>query len=332
MGIEYSQEDYDNAALQIYDDVLQHQPCLLPDIGIDESLLKYSGSDSNAALQAYSNEVLSETLADEVPGYIEKVGSAFGSLTSVPNAVGLGALVISMIIEIIIKGDSQSSDHAYSLLRRVFGEEKASSVRDTMSEYLKRHRMFMNNDQRLREEIRRLEHQLSNHLTILRNSLLHDGQMSSRGFKIWVNGAAFHVQMLIHEARLNIQTGTPASDHVNAIKAAIDVYLQDLDNLLEKHKTYKINSKIFRYLGCYRNPQSYMTNNEHESCRRNIEFARPNPCSDPKAVTTFRNLVYSNYEPIRGLKSYFLKIKNNLNSLIRQRGTFTLPSGKTFPK
>ncbi|XP_078105599.1 uncharacterized protein LOC144517375 isoform X2 [Sander vitreus] len=206
MGIEYSQEDYDNAALQIYDDVLQHQPCLLPDIGIDESLLKYSGSDSNAALQAYSNEVLSETLADEVPGYIEKVGSAFGSLTSVPNAVGLGALVISMIIEIIIKGDSQSSDHAYSLLRRVFGEEKASSVRDTMSEYLKRHRMFMNNDQRLREEIRRLEHQLSNHLTILRNSLLHDGQMSSRGFKIWVNGAAFHVQMLIHEARLNIQT------------------------------------------------------------------------------------------------------------------------------
>ncbi|GLD71176.1 uncharacterized protein AKAME5_002249700 [Lates japonicus] len=72
-----------------------------------------------------------------------------------------------------------------------------------MSEYLKRHRMFVTNEQRLREELRRLEGQLSGHLTILKNSLLYDGQMSSRGFKIWVNGASFHVQMLIHEARLD---------------------------------------------------------------------------------------------------------------------------------
>ncbi|KAG1927548.1 hypothetical protein F2P79_024145 [Pimephales promelas] len=219
---------YERAALQIYEDILQHEPCLLPDVGIDESLLKYSGPDSNAALQAFSNEML-----DSVPDYIGSLGSALGGLTTVPNAVGLGALVISMIIEIAVKSGTQTTDDdPYSLLRRVFGVEKASGVRDTMSEYLKRHRMYMNNDQRLREEIRRLDHQLSDHLTILRNSILQDGQMSSRGIKIWVNGVAFHVQMLIHEARLEIQAGKPESDCVQEIEAAIDVYLRDLDQLV----------------------------------------------------------------------------------------------------
>ncbi|KAG1927555.1 hypothetical protein F2P79_024152 [Pimephales promelas] len=225
MGNGFSQEDRERKALQMYETVLQNKPDLLPDIGIDESLLKYSGPDSNAALQAFSTEML-----NSVPDYINSFGSALAALNKVPNAVGLGAVVISMIIEIVIKSGTQTTDDdPYSLLRRVFGEEKASSVRDTVSEYLKRHRMFMNNNQRLREEIRRLEQQLSKDLTILRNSLLLDGQMSSRGFKIWVNGAAFHLQMLIHEARMEIQAGKPESDCVQEIEAAIDVYLEDLD-------------------------------------------------------------------------------------------------------
>ncbi|KAG1927547.1 hypothetical protein F2P79_024144 [Pimephales promelas] len=241
MGGSYSQADYEAAAFQIYKDVLQHEPCFLPDIGIDESLLKYSGSDSNAALQGFSNDML-----DTVPGYVGSLGSVIGPLTSIPNAVGIGALVISMIIEIAIKSGTQTTDDdPYSLLRRVFGEEKASGVRDKMSEYLKRHEIYMKNNQLLREEISRLEHQLSDHLTILRNSLLQDGQMSKRGFKIWVNGAAFHVQMLIHGARLDIQAGKPASDCVHIIDNAINVYLRHLDHLLEKYKTYKIKSDVF---------------------------------------------------------------------------------------
>ncbi|XP_056095000.1 uncharacterized protein LOC130073549 isoform X2 [Rhinichthys klamathensis goyatoka] len=286
MGGSYSQEDIETVALGMYRNHLQNDyPQVLPDVGIDESLLKYSGPDSNAALQAFSNEML-----NSVPGYISGLGSAFGPLTSVPNAVGLGALVISMIIEIAIKSSTQKSDDdTYSLLRRVFGEEKASSVRDTMSEYLKRHRMSMNNDQLLREDIKRLEHQLSHHLTILRNSLLQDGQMSSRGFKIWVNGAAFHVQMLIHGARLGVQANETASDYVHQIKAAINMYLQYLVPLLKEHKTYKIKD-------------------------------------GGQIWTAFMDVVYSNYEPITGLKSYFLNIKYNLNSRIHERGSFTLPS------
>ncbi|CAK6982635.1 uncharacterized protein LOC115583757, partial [Scomber scombrus] len=199
MGSGPSQEDYGSYSLELYEISLQNT-CVLPDIGIDESLLRYSGLNSNVELQSFSNELL-----NSVPGFAEKVGSGFGELTSVPNAVGLGALVISMILEILIKSNTPASEDSYSLIRRVFGEEKASGVRDKMSEYLKRNRMFINDDRQLLEEMRSLEQQLSSQLTILKNSLLHDGQMSSRGFKIWVNGASFHLQMLIHEARLNFR-------------------------------------------------------------------------------------------------------------------------------
>ncbi|CAK6982338.1 uncharacterized protein LOC118495213, partial [Scomber scombrus] len=207
--------------------------CVLPDIGIDESLLRYSGLNSNVELQSFSNELL-----NSVPDFAEKVGSGLGGLTSVPNAVGLGALVISMILEILIKSNTPASEDPYSLIRRVFGEEKASGVRDKMSEYLKRHRMFINDNRQLLEEMRSLEQQLSSQLTILKNSLLHDGQMNSRGFKIWVNGASFHLQMLIHEARLNIRARKPLPKSVNTINAVIDIYLHDLDSLLKKYKTY----------------------------------------------------------------------------------------------
>uniref|UniRef100_A0A0F8B658 Uncharacterized protein n=1 Tax=Larimichthys crocea TaxID=215358 RepID=A0A0F8B658_LARCR len=217
------QEDYDRSASRYYQTASEH-PSILPDVSIDESLLRYSGLGSNAVLEAYSNEMVSY-----VPQFIEK----FGSMTPIPNAVGLGALVISMIIELCTNGAQTGSD-SFSMIRRVFGEENASAVRDTMTDYLRRHQTFINNNQRLREEIQRLEQQLSKDLTVLRNSLLHDGQMSTRGFKIWVNGASFHLQMLIHEARLNRQ-----ADSVNRIRSTTDLYLQDLNPLLEKYRTHR---------------------------------------------------------------------------------------------
>ncbi|KAL7408251.1 hypothetical protein ABVT39_020428 [Epinephelus coioides] len=324
MGTTYSQEDFDRYALQLYEATFEH-PCQLPDIGIDESLLKYSGTDSNAVLQAYSNELI-----NMVPGLVEKLGSALGPVTSVPNAVGLGALVISMILEIAIKSSPQTGDNSYNMFRRVFGEEKASMVRDTMSEYLRRHRMFVNNEQRLRGEIRRLEGQMSNHLTILKNSLLYDGQMSTHGLKVWVNGASFHIQMLIHEARLNVLTGRCASDYVNAIDTNINLYVQDLDKLLEKYKTHKLSTTYTLYnMNCIHRscvPATCSIGHGGTNCRRVNVVRRSNPCQDEGLVEAYVNLFFSRYEAIVGIKTHFLNVKNNLNYLINQHDSFFLPS------
>lgn len=328
MGLGWTQEEFDRSANQIYEDALKYQRCLLPDIGIDESLQKYSGLDSNAVLQAYSEEMLKTA-----QGQINHLGSVLSPMTS--NAVGLGAFVISLIIEIIIKGGTQKSENTYSMFRRVFGEEKASSVRDTISEYVKRHRIYMNNDQQLVAEISRLEKQLSNHLTILRNSLLHDEQMSSRGFKIWVNGAALHILMLIHETRLNIQTNQLKSENlaINDIKRAIDLYLENLKDLLHIHKTYnyKINSQMFRTYSDWGYPYSrvvcWMEHIQIKSCIICVEYDRlPEACHHKEVQNTFINIVYSKYEQINGLESYFLKIRKNLRSLIHQSVSFALPS------
>ncbi|KAK2915595.1 hypothetical protein Q8A73_006189 [Channa argus] len=162
MGSGYSQEEYERISLLVYEAALR-EPCLLPDVGIDESLLKYSGLDSNSELQTFSNELL-----NSMPGYVDRLASTLAPMTSVPNAVGLGALVISMIMEICIKSTSQPNDDSYSMLLRVFGEEKASAVRDTMSTYLWRHQMTMKDKKKLQAEIQRLEHQLSNKLNILK--------------------------------------------------------------------------------------------------------------------------------------------------------------------
>ncbi|KAK1902156.1 30S ribosomal protein S3 chloroplastic [Dissostichus eleginoides] len=326
MGGGPSHEDLMTYAVELYQKRSDDQ-CFLPDVGIDESLLKYSGTDSNTALQAYSNEMV-----NLVPGFISSLGSALGAFTAVPNALGLGALLISMIMELALKGTGEQSESSYSMLRRVFGEEKASSVRDTLSECLRRHRMFIQNEDRLKGELRRLEQQLSNHLTILKNSLLLDQQMSTRGFKIWVNGAAFHVQMLIHEARLNIETGSSDSDYFNAIQVAINLYLLDLDHLLDKYKTYKTSTTAYRgAILCKRNDPDVdicvagycAILNDEKKCSYYIDDG--SLCQGAALIEPYLDYVFSNYEPILGLKRHFSDMKNNLNTLIHQHGSYILP-------
>lgn len=323
MGSGCSQEEYNTFAVELYQTALKHE-CLLPDIGIDEALLKYSGADSNVVLQNYANELVAST-----PGFINNLGSHLAPLTVIPNAVGLGALVISMIMELCIKSVTQPDADSYSLLRRVFGEEKASAVRDTMLECVRRQKAFMNNDQRLLEELQRLEAKLSHQLTVLGNSLLHDGQMSSRGFKIWVNGASFHVLMMIEEARLNVKAGRPASDYAYTIKTVINLYLHDLDKLLAKYKTFKTSTPIFSVqIACgfgVCGPVECYLHNKELNCVK-YHNAGNNYCTGPELKEAYMNYVLSTYEPVAGLKAHFTDMRTNLYSLINQQGSFTVPS------
>lgn len=55
--------------------------------------------------------------------------------------------------------------------------------------------------------------------------------MNSQFLKQWVNGAAFHTQMLIHQARLEGTDGSRATQ-------AAWIYQTDLKLLLEKYKKY----------------------------------------------------------------------------------------------
>lgn len=330
-GCSQNEPGYDNTyALGLYQTALR-QPCVLPDIGIDESLLKFSGLNSNAELQSYADE-----LAKNTPGYIEKVGASLSALNAVPNAVGLGALIISMVLELALKSSDTPEENTYSILRRVFAEEKASRVRAMMQEIMKQYELDMKDDQRLQALFQRTENDLSLTITILHDSLQNDKQMTSKGFKLWVNGAAFRIQMMIHQARLGLKAGQDVSSDVGRIETAIDQYLRELTVMLDLYKQY--NAKAItqlepsKELSCAGDAcgvavtNCIIKNTEIPNCYIYHQHERYDTCSGCDMMKHYMDYIFSSYEPVLNLKKYFNDLKTNINTLVRQDGDFTAPA------
>ncbi|KAK3561652.1 hypothetical protein QTP86_012474 [Hemibagrus guttatus] len=104
---------------------------------------------------------------------------------------GWRAMALSIALELIIKAEEEekeNKDSTLDMMRRVFAEEKASGVRDSMDEYMNCLHMYLHQPIRVLEETQRLEKQLSEQLTRLKNSMLYDNKMSSRSLKHWANG------------------------------------------------------------------------------------------------------------------------------------------------
>lgn len=171
-----------------------------PDVDIDKALLQFSGPRSLEKLIQYYKQREMEL--------IENAAAWIKDLTEKPDAAGLGSLVISIVIDRSVAAIEPPEDSTDYLLLRIFAEEKASAVRNQMHEYLKRHLMHIHNKAELKSDIQHVERNLSFALTQLKNSMLPDGQMSTWALRMWalrmwVSGASFHIQMLIHLARLD---------------------------------------------------------------------------------------------------------------------------------
>lgn len=299
-------------------------------VGIDDSLLKYSGPGSTAVLNDYSSE-LHNAIQDNLPNYIEQTGSALAGFAAIPHAVGVGALIISMVLQMAFftaKGLQSNEEHSGDMLRRIFAEEKASEVRDLMEEYLKRYKMHLRAKQMLLDDTRHLERSLSHQLTRLRNSMLIDGHMKSRALKHWANGAAFHAQMLIHMARLQKKDHVSFQTAKNAASGAIDTYNQDTLKLLKKYKEYKTSTfelddeLVFceTYSVCDRSNTCYL--NDADLNRR--FFLRRNEFCDLSPQHHYIDYIFSNHPQIIKLKSYFLDLQKDLSDLCNEEGTFQI--------
>ncbi|XP_069012251.1 uncharacterized protein [Embiotoca jacksoni] len=288
----------------------QHWPAI--GIDIDSSLQRFSGLNSSAVLNEYRDSVIYDDLS-QVASAVEKLGTALGELSMVPGAVGLGALVISLVLETVAHGFQKTTMGTAEMLERVFAHQKSNEVRDLMDEYLKRLRINLGNQQLQLSETRQIETDLSFQLTRLKNTMLRDGQMNSQFLKQWVNGAAFHTQMLIHQARLEGTTGNRATQ-------AAGIYQQQLNLLLGKYKDYlktvivvHIDSNRI-YLECcvaYR----WITNNRHEL--RCFQL-KENYCMRGSAVVD----VMFTKRQITWAKTYFSDLQANIPTLVTQNDVF----------
>ncbi|KAI4797830.1 hypothetical protein KUCAC02_024811 [Chaenocephalus aceratus] len=281
-------------------------------IGIDSSLLSYSGLNSTDVLVRYRDQLFNDEESLDVPSAVDRIGGALAGFTTVPNAVGLGALIISMILESI----GEKTMGTAEMLQRVFADEKAKEVRDLMEEYLKRLQINLRKPQLQLAETRQIELDLSAQLTWLKNSMLVDGQMHSMLLKQWVNGAAFHTQMLIHQARLE------GADGSSAVRAA-GVYQQQLNVIMDRYKNYLIGITSIRSRCIPHVPtRCYLYFNEeqlprHEAAGCYMEY---------DLCITETELVEHLFlkQQISWTKSYFSDLAANIPTLVRQHATFQI--------
>ncbi|KAK1881588.1 Pof6 interactor protein 1 [Dissostichus eleginoides] len=276
-------------------------------IEIDSSLLSYSGLNSYDVLDSYRDQVF------DVPGAIEKLGAALAGFKAVPNAVGLGALIISMILESVGKSLGKQTMGTAEMLQRVFAEEKGNEVRDLMEEYLKRLRINLGKPQLQLAETRQIERDLSAQLTRLKNSMMVDGHMDSRLLKQWVNGAAFHTQMLIHQARLE------GADGSRAVQAA-GIYQRQLNDTMHRFKYYMIGNTLIErcdgfwvYCCLYFRKWEYFNYPTTEALKEYVE-----------CVTETEVIEHLFSKQISWTKSYFSDLAANIPTLVRQNATFQI--------
>ena len=152
-----------------------------------------------------------------------------------------------------------------------------------------------------------------NLLLLSKNSMLRDGHMNSRFLKQWVNGAAFHTQMLIHQARLEGAGGSRAMQ-------AAGIYQQQLNLLLEKYKNY-LTTVIF-------------VSSDHDYIRvycclrytENVVFSSRVQC-----FTALESYCFSGSEIVETMfskhqmtwaKTYFTDLRAQIPTLVTQDGTF----------
>lgn len=235
------------------------------------------------------------TAGDHVPDWVKSLAEKLCGLSSAPALAGLGALAVAILIDVV--SSSPPEESTKGALRSVLAEQKASEVWDLVDECLKRCAMHINSTENLRRDIERLESQLSAALTRLKNSMVRDGHMSSEALKAWVNGAAFHIQMLIHQVRLG---GAGTCDPLERL---LHVYRSDLDVLFDKHEE-TIKSTCERLAFGHGAVLGYIL--VDESYREHLQV-----CYDQR---------YGRQK--ERIQQYFSKVEENLQQLVSQTGFF----------
>lgn len=186
---------------------------------LDDRLVEFSGLQSNRVLKEKC-----ALFSQNFPSKMREFFMLISPLTSFPNAEGIGAFFIHSMIEEFINSSPTNS---------IFATERENEIFNITWTYYKRFKMFVHDSTKLKKETRIYERKLCHQLTRVKGSLL-DGNMSTPGFKMWVNGAAFHVEMLIHLVRLG------DGDNLT-VRAIILEYQTDIGELVREFKEFKRN-------------------------------------------------------------------------------------------
>lgn len=296
MGSEMSEEERKESVER---EVEKFKNC--PDVTVNRAILMFCSTSSSDGLQQHLSDRKHRDVSAQ--RWMEKLSEKLSGLSLSPNMAGLGALALAIFID-SISASSSSSESTVDSLRRVFAEEKASEVWDQIDECLKRCMMHMEDAEELQSDMKRVETQLSAALTKLRSSMLRDDLMSSEALRAWVNGAAFHVQVLIHLVRLG---GIRTCDPVERLLLA---YLSELEPLFDKHKAAVEKRCKLRYDNLEDSPRPYFETEEGEAfyVTRFVGF--------DEYFEAYYEKHYSSQK--KEITDYFRRVRDDLPALVSQ--------------
>lgn len=280
-----------------------------PDFRVNEDIRRFTSLYSSDHLRQHYQWRTSRTCDD--PGdWSLDLKSLMKPLGEAPELVGLGALAIAVHIDLSSLCPPKESTR--EALRHVFAEEKVTATWDLIDECLKETIIYINHRDELVSSLKHLERQLSTAITRLRNAMVNDGHMSTESLKVWVNAAAFHVQMLIHLVRLG---GLPGPDPVERL---LNMYQRDLLTLSRQHQDLIRSRCRLKLLAPCDSDSSMPYLIDEESHHHQLDPSIQDHYS--KYLRVYLDQRYG--RQVQDIQEYFRELRDQLPSLLDQTATF----------
>ncbi|KAJ1147817.1 hypothetical protein NDU88_000672 [Pleurodeles waltl] len=296
-------------------------------LDLDEKFLMFLDVDSTSALIAYNQEIVSP--GPNVPDFSRQLITLMGGLTTVPHAFGIGALFLSMFLDLALNSVKRGPNFE-SVLQKVFAQEKVSEIRDLMEVYRRRWKVNVRDTKRLVTETADYERKLHEQLVRVRNSMLQDGQLNTRALKIWMHGAMLHVTMNIYLAALQGHTGPEATGPISSL---IDEYIRDGEVLLDKYQPFQRHQIDLHIRGeCVPTTSGpacshfidFIRSSEHKQDIKGAKSSDIYLSCRSEIEDTFVQKMRANCPAPRTFINYLNKVQSHLNTLVHDKGAFQI--------
>ncbi|XP_058510074.1 uncharacterized protein LOC131475773 [Solea solea] len=277
-----------------------------PDLTVDKNIVMFCGLESSKKLKGHFEKRKSQSFP--TADWIKRLAEVLAGLVLDPKLAGLGALSVAITIDIL----SASPDGTQKALEKVFADQKANTVWNLVDECLKRCRAYIDDGDKLRSNIGRNEVELSAALTTLKNSMLAEKQISSQAVRAWVNGVAFHIQMMIHLVRLG------GISNYDPVTRYLTIYQKEVDQVLKQHRVM-IESKCW----CKMNSEMEAFSMQPATQFLVDEDSVPHLFDDGDYDTHLKAFYEHRYgRQESAIKQYFRDVEQNLHGLVHQEGKF----------
>ncbi|KAG5850333.1 hypothetical protein ANANG_G00081120, partial [Anguilla anguilla] len=293
---------------------------IIPDITLDRTLNDFLSLNSSEVLSQQYLGIQRSLPPERLASYNQDLATTFGPGAQVPfGGVGIVALALSLFLEVL------AHENTADPIKRIFGADHSTDIGTLVSEYLKQVPRVANDSQKMAEVPRvandsqkmaevteRYDRALTYELMDYFEEMTIDRRISSAGMKQWLNGAAFHLHLRIHQVRM----GT----HKQGSAESLGVF-------------YK-----FGIPGLFKTYTDYLQRNARETppgSRPGVLVVEPSrnithrvqhrPCESEGIA----NMMVRKVLEVQGLQrtvDFFEETGKHIESLINQRGNFSLLS------